>query len=216
MPVKILLGDDHIMVRDGLKFLLKQIPDLEVVGEADNGRDIVRLSQKFSPDIVIMDIAMPELNGIEATRQILNENPEVKVIALSMHSSRRMVEEMIQAGAVGYVLKNSAFEELAEAVRNVRSNRAYISPSITAIVLEKIARPGSGEPTPSSVLSPREREVLQMLSEGKSTKEISAAINVSPSTVETHRRKIMQKLNIKTLPELTKFAIREGITSVDS
>lgn len=213
--MKIILGDDHVMVREGLKALLKDMPGVEIAGEADNGRDIVKLARKICPDVIIMDVAMPELNGVEATRQIVSEHPNTKVIALSMHSTRRVVEEMIQAGAVGYVLKNSAFEELASALDCIRNNKAYISPSVASIVLERFSNPSTHGPSPAAVLSPREREVLQLLTEGKNTKEIASSLTVSLSTVETHRRNIMNKLNLKTLPELTKFAIREGITSAD-
>jgi DNA-binding NarL/FixJ family response regulator len=212
---RIIIGDDHAIVRDGLVALLKDIPGAEVVGQAENGRELVQLARRHQPDVVIADVAMPELNGMEATRQILAEHPHVKVIALSMHSSRRMVEEMIQAGAVGYVLKSSAFQELASALASIKAGQAYVSPSIAALVLERIANPDVEGPSAASVLSPREREVLQLLTEGKKARDIADVLGVSLSTVETHRRNIMEKLDIRSLPELTKFAIREGITTAE-
>lgn len=215
MTNRVVLGDDHLLVREGLRSLLTDIPEVEVVGEASNGRDLVRLCQKLQPDIVLMDIAMPELNGVEATRQIVSEFPNMKVIALSMHSSRRTVEEMIKAGAVGYVLKNSAFEELASALKCVRENKAYISPSVASIILEKVAHPDEKTGASASVLSPREREVLQLLAEGYTAKQISEMLHMGTNTVQTHRRNIMEKLDIRSVAQLTKFAIREGITSPD-
>ena len=215
VPLRILLGDDHVIVREGLKALLKDIPDVDVVGEADNGRDIIKLCQEKSPDVVIMDVSMPDLNGVEATRQIVADFPKIRVIALSMHSSRRVVEEMIQAGAKGYVVKNSAFDELAVALDSIRANKAYISPSVAGFLLDRIVNPTPETPTAGAMLSPREREVLQLLTEGKKAKDIAARLNVSLSTIETHRRNIMQKLDMHTLPELTKFAIREGITTAE-
>ena len=215
MPLRILLGDDHVIVREGLKALLKDMHDVEVVGEADNGRDIIKLCKEKSPDVIIMDVSMPDLNGVEATRQIVADFPKTRVIALSMHSSRRVVEEMIQAGAKGYVVKNSAFDELAVALDSIRANKAYISPSVAGFLLDRIVNPSQESPTAGAMLSPREREVLQLLTEGKKAKDIAVRLNVSLSTVETHRRNIMQKLDMHTLPELTKFAIREGITTAE-
>jgi two-component system response regulator NreC len=215
MTNRVLLGDDHLLVREGLRSLLEDIPEVEVVGEASNGRELVRLCQNLHPDIVLMDVAMPELNGVEATRKIVSEFPNIKVIALSMHSGRRTVEEMIKAGAVGYVLKNSAFEELTAALKCVQENKAYISPSVAAIVLEKVAHPDDQTGSPASVLSPREREVLQLLAEGYSAKQISEMLHMGTNTVQTHRRNIMEKLDIHSVAQLTKFAIREGITSPD-
>ena len=154
MAIRVVLGDDHVMIREGLKALIKGIPEVEVVGEADNGRDVVRLCHELKPDIAIMDIGMPELNGVEATRQIVMEIPQTKVIALSMHSSRRVVEETLQAGAVGYVVKNSAFTELASALKNVAESKAYISPSVAGHVLQKLTNPNQAGQSPASALSP--------------------------------------------------------------
>lgn len=216
MNYRIVLADDHNMLREGLRSLLKDIPGTEVVGEADNGRDTVRLCHELSPDLVIMDVAMPELNGIEATRLIVSECPGTKVIALSMHSSKRFVLDMLQAGAVGYLLKNCAFKELADALAKVRDNRAYISPAVASVVVEKIVSPTVEESSALNSLTPREREVLQLLAEGKKVTEISSILNVSTKTVQTHRRNLMSKLNLYSLPELTKFAIQQGLTPLET
>lgn len=213
---RIILADDHGMMREGLRSLLKDIPGTEVIGEADNGRDTVRLCRELSPDLVIMDVAMPELNGIEATRQIVGENSKVKIIALSMHSSKRFVLDMLQAGAVGYLLKNCAFKELAEALKTVRAGRAYISPAVASVVVEKIVSPSSGGFSMPMTITPREREVLQLLAEGRKVSDIAGRLHVSAKTVQTHRRNLMAKLNLYSLPELTKFAIQHGLTSLET
>jgi DNA-binding NarL/FixJ family response regulator len=210
------LADDHVMMREGLRALLKDIPGVQVSGEAENGRDAVRLCRELAPDLVIMDVAMPELNGVEATRQILAETPSVRIIALSMHSTKRFVLDMIQAGAKGYLLKNCAFKELADAVSTVLAGRAYISPAVASVVMEKIVSPAKDEPTPDFNLTPREREVLQLLAEGKKVGEVARRLHVSMKTVQTHRRNLMAKLNLFSLPELTKFAIQHGLTSLDT
>ena len=210
--MRILICDDHAMIREGLKALIKGIPGMQVVGEADNGRDVLRLCADLKPDLVIMDVGMPELNGVEATRRLTAEFPGTKVIALSMHASRRMVREMLRAGAIGYVLKNSAFDELATALDCAAKRRSYISPAVTEAVLENISE-REREASPGSVLTTREREVLQLLAEGYGPKEIAARLYMSENTAQTHRRNIMEKLNIHSIAKLTKFAIREGITS---
>ena len=216
MSIKVLIADDHKIVRDGLRSLLDEQPDLEVVAEAENGQTAVRLARERKPDLVIMDINMPDLNGVEATRQMVAALPEVKVVALSMHSHRRLVLGMFRAGAAGYLLKDCAFEELTRAIEAVAGNQLYLSPSIARPVIEeyvrRISQAESGSP---AVLTPREREVLQLLAEGWSTKKIASHLHVSVKTVETHRRQIMEKLDIHTIAELTKYAIREGLTSLD-
>jgi two-component system response regulator NreC len=217
MTVRILLADDHKIVRDGLRALLEKQPGMTVVAEADNGRATVRLARELLPDLVIMDIGMPDLNGIDATRQILNELPSVKVIALSMHSDRRFVVQMFRAGASGYLLKDCAFEELARAVRAVLRNQTYLSPAVAGPVVEDyVQHLATADVLEFSALSPREREVLQLLAEGKTTREIAALLCVSIKTVETHRQQIMGKLNVRSVAELIKYAIREGLTSLDS
>lgn len=215
MDIRVLLADDHKIVRDGLRTLLEKHPEIKVVAEAEDGRSAVQLAKKLLPQIVIIDIAMPDLNGIEATRQIIDDHPDVKVIALSMHSDRRFVSEMLNAGAQAYLLKDCAFEELVTAIRTVVSNKIYLSPGIAGIVIENFVRHASKtESSVFSVLSDREREVLQLMAEGNTTKEIAAYLNVSIKTVETHRVNIMTKLDIHSVAELTKYAIREGLTSL--
>ncbi|MBW1710554.1 MAG: response regulator transcription factor [Deltaproteobacteria bacterium] len=215
MDMKIVLADDHSLFREGLKSLIQEHPDLEIVGETGNGRDAVKLCRELWPDIVIMDVAMPELNGIEATRQIVNECPGIKIIAVSMHSSRRFVVDMLQAGASGYLLKDCAFQELSMAISAVQSSQVYLSPSIASVVVEKIAGSADTEITVTSRLTPREREVLQLLAEGKSSLETANRLHLSVKTVQTHRRNIMEKLNLHNLANLTKYAIREGLISPD-
>ena len=217
MSIRILLVDDHQIVRDGLRALLEAQPDMNVVAEGEDGRTAVRLVQEQAPDVVIMDIAMPALNGIEATRQILAAAPGTKVIALSMHSDRRFVAGMFNAGASGYLLKESAFEELVQAVRVVRANQTYLSPGIAGIVIDDYVQhvPATAA-SMFAVLTAREREVLQVLVEGRSVKQIASLLQVSGKTIETHRRKIMEKLDLHSLPALTKYALREGLISLES
>lgn len=216
MSIKILLADDHQIIREGLRSLLEKQPDMEVVAEAQDGLTTVRLVQKINPDLVIMDIGMPGMNGIDATRQIIGEHNKVKVIALSMHSDRRFVLEMLKAGASGYLLKDSAFEELISAIHTVMANQPYLSPRITDIVVkEYLHHLPNGESTAFTVLTKREREVLQLLAEGKTTKQIAFSLSVSVKTIETHRQQLMEKLRLHSIAELTKYAIREGLTSLE-
>jgi len=216
MSLKILLADDHKIVRDGLKSLIRKEVSMEVVGEADNGRKAVQLARDLEPEIIIMDISMPDLNGVEATRQILADSPDIKIIALSMHSDKRYVKGVLSAGASGYLLKDSAFEELVEAIRTVDTGRFYLSAGIAGVVVKDyVGSQANKDALTSDILSAREREVLQLLAEGKSTKEIASDLHVSGKTIETHRRNIMQKLNIHTIAGLTRYAIREGLTSLD-
>jgi DNA-binding NarL/FixJ family response regulator len=215
MGVKVLLADDHKIVRDGLRTLLEKNAEVKVVGEAEDGRTAVQLAKKLSPDIIIMDVAMPDLNGIEATRQIVAEHPGVKVIAVSMHSDRRFVAEMLKAGASAYLSKDYAFDELEKVIRTVMANKVYLSPDISGVVVDSyVRRTPKPEPTAFSLLSDREREVLQLVAEGKTAKEIAEHLHVSIKTVETHRTNIMTKLNIHRVAELTKYAIREGLTTL--
>jgi len=217
VSLRILLADDHRIMREGLRSLLEKQPDTEVIAEAENGRTTVQMSRRFKPDIVLMDIIMPDLNGIDATRQILAELPDIKVIALSMHSDKRFVVEMLGAGASGYLLKDTAFEELDKALHTVVNNRTYLSPKIVGLMAEDYS-PGivTKDYLVSPVLTSREREVIQLIAEGKTTKQIASILNVSVKTVETHRKKIMDKLGTNSVAELTKYAIREGLTSLDS
>jgi len=217
MDIKILLADDHKITRDGLKALLENLSHMRVVGEAENGRQAVRLALELAPDVIVMDINMPELNGIEATRQILAELPDTKIIALSMYSDKRYVVGMLKAGVSGYLLKNCAFDELVAAISSVVKNQNYMSQKIAGTVMKDYASIlESSDSSPASQLTAREREVLQLIAEGLKTKDIAARIHVSVKTVETHRQQIMRKLAAKSVAELTKIALREGITSLDT
>lgn len=217
MAIRMILADDHKIMRKGLISLLKDLPDIEVVGEAEEGREAIHLARELNPDIIIMDVTMPSLNGMEATRQLISEMQGLNVIALSMHRESRFVVGMLEAGAKGYLLKDCDFEELIQAIRTVAKGRTYLSPEISDIVVEGLVNSlEQGRlPSPTSSLTPREREVMQLLAEGFGTREIAERLYVSVKTVESHRQNIMQKLNLKSLPELTKFALREGITSLD-
>ena len=213
MTTGILIADDHRILRQGLRTLIEADPDLTVLGEAEDGREAVRLTRRLHPDVVIMDVAMPELNGMDATHRIRKENPATRVLALSMHADHRFVREMLQAGASGYLLKDSAFEELVLAIRTVLEGKVYLSPSIqTQVVSDYLDRPGELPEQPP--LTRREREVLQLLAEGKPTRECAETLNLSVKTVETYRKRIFDKLEIRSLPELTKYAIREGYISL--
>ena len=216
MSIKILLADDHKIIREGLRSLIEKQSGMEVVAEADNGRDAVQLAGELRPDVVIMDITMPDLNGIDATKQIIHYAPGVKVIALSVHSDRRFVTGILEAGASGYLLKDCAFEELAAAIRAVVQNKDYLDSRITSLVIKDyVRRLSEAESSAEFVLTSREREVLQLLAEGRSTKQIASSLHLSLQTVETHRRNIMEKLKVNSVAELTKYAIREGLTSLE-
>ncbi len=215
MGTRVLIADDHAIIRDGLTALLKAQQGMQVLGTASDGRTAVELTREMAPDVVIMDIAMPDLNGMEATRQIREASPPTRVIALSMHSDRRFVQGMLKSGADGYLLKDSAFEELVQAVRAVTAGQRYLSTQITDVVLDQYMDLAEDEGSPASVLSAREREVLQLLAEGKATKQIALLLDISVKTVETYRSRLMSKLDLRSVPELTKYAIREGLTFLD-
>jgi DNA-binding NarL/FixJ family response regulator len=215
MNIKVLLADDHGIIRQGLRSLLAKEPDIEVVAEAEDGRKSVALVREFLPDIVIMDITMPNLNGVEATKKITAEFPMTKVVALSIHSNRRFVSDMLKAGACGYILKEGLFDELVQAINVVVEGGTYLSPQITGVVVDDyVKRLSSGDTLKSTILSNREHEVLQLLAEGKTTKQIALELHVSTKTIEANRRQIMEKLNIYSIAELTKHAIREGLTAL--
>jgi DNA-binding NarL/FixJ family response regulator len=215
MMTRILLADDHRIVRAGLRALLEKQPGLEIVSEAEDGRSAVKATLELAPDVVILDISMPDLNGIDAARQIAAIQPKVKIIVLSMHSDKKYVPEAFKAGACGYLLKDCAVEELVNAVRTVLSGQPYLSPRIAGVVLGEYLQTKPKDTSAFSILSPREREVLQLLAEGKSTKDIAFKFRLSTKTVEAHRQRIMEKLNVRTIAELTKYAIREGLTSLE-
>ncbi len=212
MSIRILLADDHTLLREGLHALIDEQPDMTVIAKAEDGRTTVELAAKMRPDIIVMDISMPGMNGMEATRQILAKDPGIKVLALSMHTDKRFIAEMLGAGASGYLLKDCAFEELICAIHALADRRTYLSPKISDTVVKDYASRFSKSTL--SVLAPREREVLQLLAEGKSTREIASILQVGVKTVQTYREQIMEKLDIHTIAELTKFSIREGLTSL--
>ncbi len=214
--IRVLIADDHQIVRDGLRSLLEKEPDLEVVAAVEDGRATVRLVEELQPDVVIMDISMPGLNGIEATRKITRDFPNIKIIALSMHDDGRFVTNMLKAGASGYLLKDCAFKELTKAIHVVvRAGKSYLSPDITDVVVSSYVTGAAGpEPLLYPALTPREREVLQLVVEGKTSSQIAEILYVSVKTVETHRTQLMHKLKITNLADLVKYAIKEGITSV--
>jgi len=215
MPLKILIVDDHKIVRDGLRHLLEDQAAYEVVGEAENGRKALQLARKHHPDLVIMDISMPDLNGIDATHQMIAENSGVKVIALSMHSDKQYVDQMLKAGVSGYLLKDCAFEELERALRVIAGGGVYLSPDIAGLVVQDyVGQLHEKAPEPSVTMTIREREVLQLIAEGHSTKAVADALSISVKTVETHRKNIMEKMNARSIAELTKIALREGLTTL--
>lgn len=213
MRTRILLADDHQMVREGIRSLLEKESDFEIVGEAEEGRKAVRLARKLHPDVVIMDITMPNLNGVDATRQIVGEYPDIKIIALSMHFSRIFVLNMLKAGALGYILKGDSSDELIDGVRTVSEGDAYFSPKAAKTVTEVLANPLPNSPL--DILTPREREVFQLICEGKNTKQIALELHVSNKTIEAGRRKIMEKLDANSIPELVIIAIENGVISLE-
>jgi len=217
MGLKILLADDHRLMRQGLRELISKHIGFEIVGETEDGAQTVRQASKLLPDVIVMDLTMPGLNGIEATRQVLAANPKTKILALSMHSDVRMVTEMLRAGANGYLLKDAAADELIRAINAVSRGQTYLSPAVAGTLVQKhVRRPaGEGEETAFTLLSAREREVLQLLAEGRKTQDIAKQMCISAKTVETHRRNIMQKLNLHSMADLTKYAVREGLTSLE-
>lgn len=218
MTIRMLLADDHKIVREGIRSILEEEQDLEVIGEASQGQEAVGLCQSLNPDLVLMDVSMPGLNGIEATRQILSDSREIRVMALSMHRDPRFVAGILEAGAKGYLLKDCSSQELLTAIRQVHAGKTYISPGIADIVLDGFLKRLDLDQSapPASVLSPREREVLQYLSEGYNLKQVADRLYLSPKTVETHRRNLMEKLEIDNLVDLIRYAIREGVISLDN
>lgn len=209
MTIRILLADDHGMMREGLRTLLEAQPEIEVIGEAGSGMEAVKLAQELSPEIVVMDVGMPDLNGVEATRQILSVRPEIKVLALSVHSESQFVMGMFKAGARGYLLKESAFWELTQAIRTVNSDLHYISPKVSAVVLEFCF--GAQVPRDSCALTAREGEVFKLLVEGKSVKEVAEMLDLSWKTVDKHRQQIMKKLGVHKATELVRYAFQRGM-----
>ncbi len=217
MSITVIIADDHSIVREGLKLLLETQPDIKVAGSASNGRETVRLVERSRPDVVVMDIVMPELNGIEATRKITRTCSGTKVVILSMYSAREHVFQALHAGAHGYVLKESVVKELIDAIRAVHLGNRYLSRKISDLVVEDYLSPRKArEPkSPLSLLSQREREILQLVAEGKTSSEIGEILFISPKTAETYRSRLIHKLGIKDLPGLVKFAIQHGLISLE-
>lgn len=215
MPLRILLADDHTIMRNGLRLLLERQSDFTVVGEASNGREAVELADLKSPDIIIMDVAMPMMNGIEATARITAASPKIAVIILSMHSDESYVLRALKAGARGYLLKDSAEGDLIAAVHAVAANKAFFSPAVSKVLAEDYLRQMQQRGVEDSydLLTARERELLQLIAEGRSTKDIATLLNLSPYTVETHRGNLMSKLNVHSVPELILYAVRKRIIS---
>jgi two-component system response regulator NreC len=206
--IRILLADDHALVRQGFRMILSTQPDMEIVGEAGNGREAVELADKLHPDVDVMDVTMPELNGIEATRRLVSSSPHTRVLALSMHKDSVYVREILRAGARGYLLKDSVDADLLAAVRAVAKGEGYLSPGVSDAVLTDYRRHVTD---PLDLLTSREREVLQMIAEGKTNKEIATSLNLSVYTIEAHRGRIMDKLNLHSTSELVRFALRSGL-----
>jgi two-component system response regulator NreC len=204
----ILLADDHTIVRQGLKLIFSSQSDLSVVGEASNGREVVDLAQKLKPDVVLLDVAMPELNGIEATKQMMRANPRLRILVLSMHKEAVYVREILKAGARGYLLKDVIDTELLNAVRSVARGDGYISPAVSGALLNDYRQ---NVTDPVDLLTNREREVLRLIAEGKTNKEVANKLNLSVYTVDSHRGKIMEKLNLHSTGELVRFALKNGL-----
>lgn len=212
---RLLIADNHTLFLQGLRGLVEQQSDFEVAGEASDGREAVQRTRDLRPDVVLMDVVMPGLNGLDATRMIRQETPGTRVLALSMHVDKRYVLGMLDAGASGYVPKDASFDEVARAIRAVAAGHVYLAPSIAGLVVEGYARRTTVSPATTSALSQREREVLQLLAEGSTAREIARRLHISVKTVETHRRNLLGKLELETVADLVRYAIREGITSLD-
>lgn len=213
MTVSVLLVDDHQLVRDGLRAIIEKVSDIEVVGDAKDGHEAVKMTKETNPDVVIMDVAMPNLSGIEATRKIVDSKSKSSVVALSMHRDRRYVLRMFEAGAQGYLLKECASEELIKAIRTVAGGVPYFSPSISSVIIDELRDISLRKLKPRpSLLTDREREVLQPIVEGRNVKEIAGLLNVSIKTIEAHRRNMMRKVGVASIAELVRWTIREGYT----
>jgi DNA-binding NarL/FixJ family response regulator len=214
-PIRVLLADDHVLVRAGIRALLEKIPNVKVVGEANTGREALELVRSKLPNLVLMDIAMTELGGLEALPRITKDSPTVKVIILSAHANEEYVIRALREGASGYMLKDSATTELELAINSVIQGKIYLSPSISRTVIDDYLQRVSGPVSPLEQLTPRQREILQLLAEGESTKEIAYNLNISVKTVEAHRLQLMERLNIHDVPGLVRYAVRSGLVSAE-
>ena len=216
MSIKILVADNHGILRQGIASLVEKQDDMEVVGEADNGLHAVEMASELRPDVVIMDVTMPVLNGIEATRQIKEELPETKVLALSVHAKREFVLDMVRAGASGYMVKECVLDDLVRAIKAIMDNQSYLSPQIASIVLEGITKEGIFDSANRfrEIMTSKENQILQLLTEGHSAKQIAAQLSLSVKTIEANRRQIMEKTDVDNLADLTKYAIRQGLITV--
>ncbi len=216
--LRILVADDHEVVRRGLCSLLESQPGWQICGEASDGRDLLKKASELKPDIIVLDVSMPNLNGLEATRQILKANPKAKILVLTLHDSDRLIHEVLTAGASGFVLKSDAARDLVAAVESLRQNKTYFTSKVASMVLNGFLKGGPGALINGSVspLTSREREIVQLLSEGKSAKEVAVALNISVKTAETHRSNIMRKLGLHSISELVLYAVRNNIVNVES
>jgi len=212
---RVLLADDHGVVLEGLRAMLEQEPDLQVVGLAEDGRAALRMARELEPHVVVMDITMPGLNGVEATTQLLRDHPRCRVVALSTHADARFIRAMLEAGASAYVTKQMSGDELLRAIRQVQRGFKYVSSDITDRVVEECVHPAAKDPSAINKLGSRERQVLQLIAEGQTSGEVAARLQIATNTVDTHRRNIMRKLNLRSVAELTKYAIREGLTGLE-
>jgi DNA-binding NarL/FixJ family response regulator len=215
MAIRVLLVDDHRVVLEGLQSVLKNEPDIELVGAAENGAQAVELVSRLHPDVAVLDVTMPRLNGIDALRQIRAVSPETEVVALSMHAARQVACDMLAAGASSYILKSASIEHLITAIRTVVTGQTYLPPEVASLVPPELQRPHAADMTAGNPLSPREKEVLHLVAEGKTSKEIAAQLFVTTKTIVWHRQSIMSKLGLRTVPELTKYAVRMGLSSLD-
>ena len=215
-PTRVLLAEDHALVRSGIRALLEDLAGVDVVGEAANGREAVEFVATQRPDVVLMDLTMPELNGLDATARIRREFPEVRVLVLSMHGDEEYVTQSLRAGASGYLLKNAGRAELEIALRAVARGEHYLSPAVSRTVVAEFVQSGGERRTPLERLTPRQREVLQLIAEGSSTKEIAVKLDLSIKTVESHRAQLMHRLDIHDVPGLVRYAIRAGLVSLDA
>lgn len=215
MTVRVLMVDDHVIVRQGLCSLVNNETGMEVVGEAAEGRTAIKLARELKPDVIVIDVNMPGMDGVEATRRINKVIPDIKIIALSMYSKKSFILEMLKAGALGYILKDAAFDEMIKAINSVINNKKYLCPKSTNIILENYVLNPSGHASADELLTSREIEILKLLADGKPSKEIALILNLSIKTVDACRRRLMRKLSVQSIAELVKYAIRESLTSLD-